>query len=119
MMSLLEMQLPMSFFDNQIHFISHLVEEAAIGGLVSYCWMFPIKRYLKTLKGFVKQNSRPEGSMGEGYLVQKAMGVCHNIIGDMDKYAPQVWKEEKDERKTSLDYCCLTLHFSCLFPFFT
>jgi hypothetical protein len=56
-MSLLQMQLPTSFFDSQIHLISHLVEEVAIGGLVSYCWMFPIERYLKTLKGFVRQIS--------------------------------------------------------------
>jgi hypothetical protein len=104
-MSLLEMQLPTSFFDSQIHLISHLVEEVAIGGLVPYRWMFPIERYLKTLKGFVRQNSRPEGSMGEGYLVQEAMGVCHDIIGDMDKYAPQAWKEEEDERKIGLYYC--------------
>ncbi len=104
-MSLLEMQLPTSFFDSQIHLISHLVEEVAIGGPISYRWMFPIEQYLKTLKGFVRQNSRPEGSMGESYLVQEAMGVCHDIIGDMDKYAPWVWKEEKDERKTGLDYC--------------
>jgi hypothetical protein len=68
-MSFLEMQLPTSFFDSQIHLISHLVEEVAIGGPVSYRWMFPIERYLKTLKGFVRQNSRPKGSMGEGYLV--------------------------------------------------
>jgi hypothetical protein len=57
--------------------------------------------------------------MGEGYLVQEAMGVCHDIIGNMDKYAPRVWKEEKDERKTSLDYCILTLHLLCLLPLFT
>jgi hypothetical protein len=43
--------------------------------------------------------------MGEGYLVQEAMRVCHNIIRDMDKYAPWVWKEEEDEWKTGLDYC--------------
>jgi hypothetical protein len=104
-MSLLEMQLPTSFFDSQIHLIAHLVEEVAIGGSISYHWMFPIKRYLKTLKGFVRQNSQLEGSMGEGYLVQEAMGVCHDIIGDMDKYAPRVWKEEEEERKTGLDYC--------------
>ncbi len=42
-MSLLEMKLPTSFFDSQIHFISHLVEEVAIGGLISYRWMFPIE----------------------------------------------------------------------------
>jgi len=56
-MNLLEMQLPTSFFDNHNHLISHLVEEVAIGGPVSYCWMFPIERYLKTLKGCVRQNS--------------------------------------------------------------
>jgi hypothetical protein len=67
--SLLEMQLPMFFFDSQIHFMFHLVEEVAIGGLVSYCWMFPIERNLKALKGFVRQKSQPKGSMGEGYLV--------------------------------------------------
>ncbi len=69
MMSLLQMQLPTSFFDSQIHLISHLVEEVAIGGLVSYYWMFPIERYVKTLKGFVRQKSRPKGSMVEGYLM--------------------------------------------------
>jgi hypothetical protein len=81
--------------------------------------MFPIERYLKALKGFVRQNSQPEGNMGEGYLVQEAMGVCHDIIGDMDKYAPWVWKEEEDEHKTSLDYCFLTLHLLCLLLLFT
>jgi hypothetical protein len=57
--------------------------------------------------------------MGEGYFVQEVMGVCHDIIGDMDKYTPWMWKEEKNEWKTSLDYCFLTLHFLCLLPFFT
>jgi hypothetical protein len=56
--------------------------------------------------------------MGEGYLMHEAMGVCHNNIGDMDKYAPQMWKEEEDERKTCLDYCFLTLHLLCLLPLF-
>jgi hypothetical protein len=42
-MNLLEMQLPTFFFDSQIHLISHLVKEVAIGGPISYCWMFPIK----------------------------------------------------------------------------
>jgi hypothetical protein len=35
-MSLLEMQLPTSFFGSKIHLISHLVEEVAIGGPISY-----------------------------------------------------------------------------------
>jgi hypothetical protein len=56
-MIFLEMQLPTSFFDSQIHLNSHLVEEVAIGSPFSYRWMFPIEWYLKTLKGFVKHNS--------------------------------------------------------------
>jgi len=43
MMSLLEMQLLMSFLDNQIHLISHLAKEVAIGGPISYRWMFPME----------------------------------------------------------------------------
>jgi hypothetical protein len=57
--------------------------------------------------------------MGEGYLVHEVMGVCHDIIGGMDKYAPRVWKEQDNEQKTSLDYCFLTLHLLCFLPFFT
>jgi hypothetical protein len=57
--------------------------------------------------------------MGENYLVQEAMGVCRDIVGNMDKYAPWVWKEEEDEWKTNLDYCFLTLHLLCLLPLFT
>jgi len=71
-------------------------------GHVLYHWFFLIERFLKTLTGFVKQNFHLEGSMGEGYLMQEAMGVCHDVIGDMVKYAPQAWKEEKDEWKTSM-----------------
>jgi hypothetical protein len=93
-MSLLEMQLPTSFFNSQIHLIFHLVEEVAIGGPISYRWMFPVERYLKTLKGFMKQNFELERRMGEGYLVREAMGVCHYIIGDMDKYAPSLGVEK-------------------------
>jgi hypothetical protein len=34
--------------------------------------------------------------MAEGHLVQEAMGLCHDIIGDLDAYAPQAWKDEQD-----------------------
>jgi hypothetical protein len=55
--------------------------------------------------------------MGEGYLVQEAMGVYYDIIGDMDKYTPQVWKEDEDEWKTGLDYYFLTSHSLFFFLF--
>jgi hypothetical protein len=56
--------------------------------------------------------------MGEGYLVHEAMGVCCDIIGDMDKYAPQVWKEEEDEWKIGLDYLLFDITFIMFSSYF-
>jgi hypothetical protein len=45
--------------------------------------MLFIERFLKTLKGFVKQHVHPEGKTMERYLVQEAMNMCHDLIGDL------------------------------------
>jgi hypothetical protein len=42
--------------------------------------MFFVERFLKTLKGFMHQQAKLEGSMAEGFLVQEAMGWCHELI---------------------------------------
>jgi len=56
--------------------------------------------------------------MGEGYLVHEAMRVCCDIISDMDKYAPQVWKEEEDEWKIGLDYLLFDIRFIMFSSYF-
>ncbi|XP_027169665.1 uncharacterized protein LOC113769413 [Coffea eugenioides] len=43
-----------------------LSSEAKIGGPVHYRWMYPIERYLGTLKSYVRNRSRPEGCIAEG-----------------------------------------------------
>jgi len=63
-MSLLEMQLPTSFFDSQIHLISNLVEEVAIGGHVSYCLMFPHRMISKDLEGVCETKLLTRGEYG-------------------------------------------------------
>jgi hypothetical protein len=64
----LEMVFPPSFFDIMMHLLVHLAEEAKLGGPVCYRWMYPIERYLWTLKGYVRNKSHPEGSIAEGYI---------------------------------------------------
>jgi hypothetical protein len=49
----LEMIFPPAFFDIMIHLPIHLAEEAKLGGPVCYRWMYPIERYLRTLKAYV------------------------------------------------------------------
>jgi len=60
---------PPYFFDIMVHLFVHLVREVRLCGLVYLRWMYPIKRYMKILKGYVKNHYRPEASMIESDLV--------------------------------------------------
>lgn len=45
--------LPTSFMYLQVHLLMHLVDEFELVGVVCFCWMFFLERYMKKLKGFV------------------------------------------------------------------
>jgi hypothetical protein len=53
-MALLEMEFPPSFFDIMTHLPYHLVQELDMCGPMSSRWMYPIERYMKTLKAYVR-----------------------------------------------------------------
>ncbi|KMZ61539.1 hypothetical protein ZOSMA_51G00290 [Zostera marina] len=50
----LEKIFPPSFFTIMIHLVVHLASEAKVAGPVHYRWMYPIERYLLTLKKYVR-----------------------------------------------------------------
>jgi hypothetical protein len=56
-----EKELPTSFMDFLVHLLIHLVYEVELVGVVSYRWMFFLERYMKKLKGFVRQREKPKG----------------------------------------------------------
>ncbi|XP_026384960.1 uncharacterized protein LOC113280563 [Papaver somniferum] len=56
----LERIFPPAFFDVMVHLAIHLPREAKLVGPVGYSWMYPIERYLGTLKRYVKNKARPE-----------------------------------------------------------
>ena len=76
----LEMHCPPSFFDIMIHLIVHLVWEIRLCGPVFLCWMYPVERYMKVLKGYTKNRYRPEASIVERYLVEEAIEFCSKYI---------------------------------------
>ena len=56
-----------------IHLIVHLVHEIRLYGPIYLCWMYPVERYMKVLKGYTKNQYRPEASIVERYVVEKAI----------------------------------------------
>jgi hypothetical protein len=73
---LLEREFPPSFFDVITHLLVHLMEELELCSLVHTRWMYPIDCYLRTLKWFVRNKAKLEGSMVEDYALEEALGFC-------------------------------------------
>jgi hypothetical protein len=71
---LLEWEFPPSFFDVMTHLLVHLMEELELCSPIHTRWMYLVECYLKTLKGFVKNKTRPEISMVEGYALKEVLG---------------------------------------------
>lgn len=65
-----------NFFDIMVHLPVHLVNEVRLGGPVHYRWMYFMERYLCKLKSYVRNKSRPEGSIAEGYLIEECLTFC-------------------------------------------
>ncbi|XVE92524.1 hypothetical protein REPUB_Repub01dG0104600 [Reevesia pubescens] len=75
-LSTLEMIFPPSFFTVMVHLVVHLATEAKLAGPVHYRWMYPIERFLLTLKNYVKNRNYPEGSIAEGYIADECITHC-------------------------------------------
>ena len=79
-----EMLFPPSFFTVMIHLIVHLVEDAELGGLVQYRWMYPIERYLGKLKSYVRNKAQVEGPIVEGYMAEEALTFCSRYVDGIE-----------------------------------
>jgi len=80
----LERIFPPAFFTIMVHLVIHLPEEALNGGPVHMRWMYPFERYLGTLKYFVKNKAKPEGSIAEAYVIDEALTFCSRYLESVD-----------------------------------
>jgi len=65
-----------------MHLAIHLPDEALLRGPVQYGWMYPIERRLYTLKRYVRNRARLEGSIAEAYIVDKCLTFCSKYMDD-------------------------------------
>ena len=75
---------PLSFFTVMIHLIVHFVEDAKLGGLVQYRWMYPIERYLGKLKSYLRNKAQTKGSIVEGYMDEEALTFCYRYLDGIE-----------------------------------
>ena len=66
------------------HLPIHLADEALLGGAIQFRWMYPIERYLLTLKQYVRNRARPEGTIAKGYLKEECMNFCAQYLNDVE-----------------------------------
>ncbi|CAL9012336.1 unnamed protein product [Prunus brigantina] len=80
---LLEKYFPPSFFDIMVHLVVHLVREVRICGPVYFRWMYPFERYMKVLKGYIQNRTRPEGCIAKRYIAEEAIEFCTEHLSDV------------------------------------
>jgi hypothetical protein len=62
--------------------------------------MFFLERYMKKLKGFVRQREKPEGSMEEGYISYDSFYYASEYIKKIENtLGAMIWDDERDEDK--------------------
>ena len=77
-----EMIFTQAFFDIMVHLLIHLCQEVELGGPEHLRNMFSIERYLGKLKTYVRNRSKPEGSIAEGYLAEECITFCSRFLYD-------------------------------------
>ncbi|XP_028104536.1 uncharacterized protein LOC114303594 [Camellia sinensis] len=81
---LLEKYFPPSFFDVMVHLTVHLVREVRLCGPVHFRWMYQFERFIKILKGYVRNRNCPEGCIVESYIVEETVKFCAEYLSGVD-----------------------------------
>ncbi|XP_060182233.1 uncharacterized protein LOC132611890 [Lycium barbarum] len=105
-LSTMEKLFPPGFFTVMVHFLTHLATEARLAGPVYYRWMYPIERYLGTLKSYVRNCACPEGSIAEAYIANECVAFFSRYLegGDSRSYCSRKCNDEI-EHETSKEEC--------------
>ncbi len=69
-------------FNTMANLLIHLIEELKTCGPIHMHWMYHVECYMKTLKGYVRNKTRLEGSMVEGYTIEEALRFCIKYLQD-------------------------------------
>jgi hypothetical protein len=58
--------------------------------------MYPVERYMKTLKRYVWNMARPEALIAEGYIKDEGIGFVTEYLQRFDTIERRVWDAEEE-----------------------
>ncbi|XP_031127665.1 uncharacterized protein LOC116029765 [Ipomoea triloba] len=90
----LEMYFPPAFFDIMVHLLVHLVREIRECGPPYLRWMYPFERYMKVLKGYVRNRYRPEASIVESYIAEEVIEFCTEYLAGVEAIGVPKYRHE-------------------------
>ena len=106
----MEMYFTPSFFDIMVHLIVHLMREIRLCGPIFLQWMYPVERYMKVLKGYTKNQHRPEASIVERYVAEECIKFCsQNIEGGTSVGLPETRHGRTPGGKDTRGYNVVTM----------
>nr|BDI54583.1 transposon protein, putative, CACTA, En/Spm sub-class [Triticum aestivum] len=77
----LEMYFLPAFFDVMVHLLVHIMEDIIQLGPTFLHSMMSFERMNGVIKGYVRNMSRPEGSIARGFLTEECISYCTNYLG--------------------------------------
>jgi len=93
---MLEKEFPPTFLNVMTHLLVHLVQQLFICGPVHCRWMYPIGKYMKTLKDYVRTYAHSKGSIVEGYRMEDTLDFYTEYIKQYKGFTQRVWDALKD-----------------------
>ncbi|XP_040369295.1 uncharacterized protein LOC121051221 [Rosa chinensis] len=91
--------------ENVVQALIDLADEALIAGAVIFRWIYPIERYLLTLKEYVWNRACPEALMAKGYLMEECMNFCTQYLNDVEsKFNRPARKKNDDDINKGKDF---------------
>jgi len=97
----LEKEFPPTFLNIMTHLPVHLVEQLFKCGPVHCRWMYPIERYMKTLKDYVRTFAHPEGSIAEGYRMDDTLRFCTEYMRQYRGTLHRIWDPNEEATMTN------------------
>jgi hypothetical protein len=81
----LEIYFPPAFFDIIMHLLVHVVDDIIQLGLTFMHNMMSFERLNSVIKGFVRNRSRPDGSIAKGFLSYECISFYQNYLSTNDE----------------------------------